>query len=148
MRDVPGLVYLILTPVLIIAVASFALSGLFDDSSSKLEIPLVVEDEGVYAKQLVSELNEVSAIKLITTYEDRDGNERPLTREKAETLVSDTKAAIIIPEGYSDNIKENNNAKVLVIADPVDQLFRKLFIISCQSIQPVTPSGLWLTKWG
>lgn len=122
MRDVPGLVYLILTPVLIIAVASFALSGLFDDSSSKLEIPLVVEDEGVYAKQLVSELNEVSAIKLITTYEDRDGNERPLTREKAETLVSDTKAAIIIPEGYSDNIKENNNAKVLVIADPVDQV--------------------------
>ena len=31
LRDIPGLVYLIVTPVIVIAIASFALSGMFTE---------------------------------------------------------------------------------------------------------------------
>ncbi|KAA0560855.1 ABC transporter permease [Bacillus sp. CH30_1T] len=122
-RDIPGLLYLILTPVIIIAIASFALSGMFTEGEvEQFSIPIVIEDDGEVAENLVSVLDETSAIKLIETYKTSDGEEANLTREEAENMIADKKAAIIIPNGFSEKVKNGENAEIIVLKDPVDRV--------------------------
>jgi len=121
-RDIPGLVYLFITPLIVIAVASFALSGLFSSEVEQFPIPIVVEDSGQAATDMVTELQKVSAIKLLTTYADKDGNEQKMTREEAKKQVAETKAAIVIPSGFSAAVEKGEGAQVVIIKDPVDRV--------------------------
>ena len=101
LRDIPGLIYLILTPVIVIAIASFALSGMFTEGKvEQFPIPIVVEDEGGITDDLVSMLKDTSAIKLVETYTNDNGKEESMTREQAKRMIFDHKAAIIIPKGF------------------------------------------------
>ncbi len=123
LRDIPGLVYLILTPVIIIAIASFALSGMFTEGEvEQFSIPIVVEDQGEVTDELLSVLKETPILKLIDTYESDDGKESLMTRKEAQRLVVDKKAAIIIPKGFSENVKNGENAELIVLTDPVDRV--------------------------
>jgi ABC-2 type transport system permease protein len=123
LRDIPGLVYLILTPVIVIAIASFALSGMFTEGEvEQFSIPIVVEDQGEVTDDLVSVLKDTTAIKLIETYTTDDGEEKRMTREQAELMVVDEKAAIIIPDDFSEKVTSGKEAKIIVLADPVDRV--------------------------
>lgn len=119
LRDIPGLIYLILTPIIVIAIASFALSGIFaDDEVERFSIPLVVEDKGELTNQLVDVLQETSVLKIIKT--TKDGKQ--ITRQEAEKLVPDYKAAIVIPDGFSDNVAQGELAELIVMSDPADRV--------------------------
>lgn len=119
LRDIPGLIYLILTPIIVIAIASFALSGIFaDDEVERFSIPLVVEDEGELTNQLVDVLQETSVLKIIKT--TKDGKQ--ITRQEAEKLVPEYKAAIVIPDGFSNNVAQGELAELIVMSDPADRV--------------------------
>lgn len=119
LRDIPGLIYLILTPIIVIAIASFALSGIFaDDEVERFSIPLVVEDEGELTNQLVDVLQETSVLKIIKT--TKDGKQ--ITRQEAEKLVPEYKAAIVIPDGFSDNVAQGELAELIVMSDPAERV--------------------------
>lgn len=123
LRDIPGLVYLILTPVIIIAIASFALSGMFTEGEAEqFSIPIVIEDQGEVTDELLGVLKETPVLKLVDTYKTDDGKESPMTREEAERLVVDKKAAIIIPKGFSEKVQNGENAELIVLTDPVDRV--------------------------
>ncbi|WP_307254386.1 ABC transporter permease [Croceifilum oryzae] len=121
-RDIPGLIYLFLTPILVIAVASFALGGVFGSSpTKKFEIPVVVEDSGQAAKDMVEALKKVEALDLKFMYEE-NGKEQQMTRDKADELVRDKKAAIIIPKGFSEAVTGGKEATIQIIQNPTDQV--------------------------
>ncbi|SFW99760.1 ABC-2 type transport system permease protein [Thermoactinomyces sp. DSM 45891] len=120
-RDIWGLAYLFLAPIIIIAIASVALSGLYGGPTEKFKIPVVVEDSGQAAKDMVEALKKVEALDLILTYK-KDGEEQPMTRSEAEELVKDKKAAIVIPKGFSKAVDEGKGASVEVIQNPADQV--------------------------
>ena len=67
-------------------------------------------------------LKDASAIKLEETYTTDDGKKSAMTREIAESMVVDHKAAIIIPKAFSEKVHNGDNAEVIVIADPVDRV--------------------------
>lgn len=56
LKDIPGLIYLFITPIIVIAVASFALSNVFDSKTEKFKIPIVVNDNGELSKRVIEEL--------------------------------------------------------------------------------------------
>ncbi|MDY0409193.1 hypothetical protein [Paracerasibacillus soli] len=84
LRDIPGLIYLILTPIIVIAIASFALSGIFTEGEmEKFSIPLVVEDEGEMTDQLIAVLKDTSVLKIV----EKTDKGKDLTRKQARKLV-------------------------------------------------------------
>ncbi len=121
-KDIPGMIFLFLTPVIVIAVASFALSGLWNTNYNKFQVPLVQLDKGVYAQQFVKHLQKVSAIELLTTYQDQNGTTHAMTLAQARTRIPDLKAAIVIPADFSANIQNKKAANITVLADPADRI--------------------------
>lgn len=121
-RDVPGLVFLFITPIVIIAVASFALSGLFAGGTKPFSLPVVLEDDGEAARTLVDTLGGLGAFRVLTTYKSDDSDQVPMTRDKAKQLLKDTKAAVVVPDGFSDALAKGEPAKLIVLSDPSDQV--------------------------
>ncbi|PDO11447.1 MAG: ABC transporter permease [Candidatus Reconcilbacillus cellulovorans] len=122
MRDVPGLVFLFITPIVIIAVASFALSGVFANEARPFDLPVVLEDDGEAARALVDALSGIGAFRVLTTYEGDEGGQAQMTRNKAKQLLKDTKAAVVIPNGFSDALAKGEPAKLIVLSDPSDRV--------------------------
>jgi ABC-2 type transport system permease protein len=123
LRDIPGLAYLIMTPIIVIAIASFALSGMFTEGEvEQFSVPIVVNDEGEATNDLLDVLQDTQALKLVKTYKNSKGEKQPMTIKKAKRMLTETKAAIVIPEGFSKKVEEGDYAEVTVIADPVDKV--------------------------
>lgn len=120
-RDIPGLIFLFVTPILVITIASFALSGLFNKSQDIFTIPVVVQDDGYEAKVFLEELEKIDAISL-EKYFMKDGRRHLMTFQKANQLVPKRKAAIIIPYNFSDNINAGKETKIIIIKDPADRV--------------------------
>ncbi|MDT2193003.1 hypothetical protein [Paenibacillus larvae] len=83
LKDIPGLIYLFITPIIVIAVASFALSNVFDSKTEKFKIPIVVQDHGELAEKVVKELKNIPALDIQETYK-ADGTNQPYTEEEAK----------------------------------------------------------------
>lgn len=122
LKDVPSLLFLFLTPLLVIAVAGYALPSSAGKSYSKFVVPVVQQDQGPYAQAVVSELKKVSAIDVLTTYKDSAGHEQAMTLEQAKTLIPTDKVAIVIPAGFSALVAEKQPATLTVMADPSDHV--------------------------
>ncbi|MFU0790313.1 MAG: ABC transporter permease [Virgibacillus proomii] len=123
LRDIPGLAYLIMTPIIVIAIASFALSGMFTEGEvEQFSVPIVVNDVGEATNGLLDVLQDTQALKLVKTYKNSKGEKQPMTIKKAKRMLTETKAAIVIPEGSSKKVEEGDYAEVTVIADPVDKV--------------------------
>lgn len=117
LRDIPGLIYLILTPIIVIAIASFALSGIFTEGEmEKFSVPLVVEDEGEMTDQLIAVLKDTSVLKIV----EKTDKGKDLTRKQARKLVPEYKAAIVIPKGFSEKVLQSEHAELIVMSDPAD----------------------------
>lgn len=120
-RDIPGLIFLFVTPILVITIASFALSGLFNKSQNIFTIPIVVKDDGYQARIFLNELEKIDAISLEKYYEE-DGRRYAMTTKMANQLIPKRKAAIIIPEDFSDNFSAGKETKIIVLKDPADRV--------------------------
>ncbi|PEU73971.1 ABC transporter permease [Bacillus cereus] len=121
LKDIPGLIYLFITPIIVIAVASFALSGVFDSKTEKFKIPIVVNDNGELSKRVIEELKKIPALELEETYE-LNGKKKAYTEEQAKKEVQTKKAAIVIPKDFTQNVYSGTEAKVIIIEDKVDRI--------------------------
>jgi ABC-2 type transport system permease protein len=121
LRDKSGLIFLFITPIFVITIASFALSGLFNSTSDSFTIPVVQLDRGEMGVQFVEELAKIKEIHMETEYEDQ-GRMLPMTESQARALLKKRKAAIIIPRDFTDQIQQRRPAEVIVLQDPGDRL--------------------------
>lgn len=121
LKDIPGLIYLFITPIIVIAVASFALSNVFDSKTEKFKIPIVVQDHGELAEKVVKELKNIPALDIQETYK-ADGTNQPYTEEEAKKEVQTKKAAIIIPKDFTQHAYSGMETKIIVIEDKVDRI--------------------------
>lgn len=83
LKDIPGLIYLFITPIIVIAVASFALSNVFDSKTEKFKIPIVVNDNGELSKRVIGELKKIPALEIEETYE-LNGKKKAYTEEQVK----------------------------------------------------------------
>ena len=121
-RDLPNLLFLFLTPLVIIAVAGFALPSITGKTYSKFEVPVVQQDQGPYAQAVVSALKKVSSIDALTTYKNGNGQMQAMTLDEAKSLLPNDKAAIIIPANFSSMVSQKLPTTLTVLADPNDHI--------------------------
>lgn len=112
LRDRWALLLLFLAPVVVISAAGFSLSTLYRSSSHLL--PIVDLDSGPLAEKLIAALRSSPdlAVELAT-------------ESVARELVSDTPragAALVIPEGFSSNIRKGEKVTLVLWVDPVKHL--------------------------
>lgn len=131
-KDTGGMATLFLMPLMFIIVMSIVQQGMFDpgDSGQPRHLPVVNLDSGDLAAEVIAQLDNIDGIAVETTWEGE-----PLTREQAESLVSDGKraAAIVFPADFSVRVEERLDdaearATIELITDPA---------ISTQFIAPI-----------
>ncbi|MBC7326380.1 MAG: ABC transporter permease [Moorella sp. (in: Bacteria)] len=120
-RDIPSIIYLFITPIIVIAIASFALSGLWNASTAVFRIPVVQLDSGEMAEEFMSHLRQVKALKLETSYIE-NGRRYPMDEVRARRMIKERKAAIIIPRDFTSRIRQGQLATIIVLQDPADRV--------------------------
>jgi ABC-2 type transport system permease protein len=121
LRDRSGLIFLFITPIFVITIASFALSGLFNSKSDTFIIPIVQLDRTEMGVKFIEELSKISEIHMETEFEDQ-GRMVPMTEEQARKILKRRKVAIIIPSDFTAKIHQQRPAEVIVLKDPGDRL--------------------------
>ncbi|HHW42795.1 MAG TPA: ABC transporter permease [Desulfotomaculum sp.] len=120
-RDIPSILYLFITPIIVIAIASFALSGIWNASTAVFRIPVVQLDSGDMAEEFMSHLRQVKALKLETSYIE-NGRRYPMNEIRARRMIKERKAAIIIPRDFTSRIRQGQLATIIVLQDPADRV--------------------------
>lgn len=131
-KDTGGMATLFLMPLMFIIVMSIIQQGMFDpgDSGRPRHLPVVNLDSGDLAAEVVAQLDNIDGIAVETIWEGES-----LTREQAESLVSDGKraVAVVFPANFSARVEErlddaDARAMIELITDPA---------ISTQFIAPI-----------
>ena len=97
---------------------SFSSTG----STSKVEVPIFVGDQGAVAQQMVQALQQASNLTLEMETSAADA------RKPVEN--GDRPAAIIIPAGVSDAIQQGKAASIVVVTSPSSQDYRAVVVES------------------
>jgi ABC-type multidrug transport system permease subunit/uncharacterized FlaG/YvyC family protein len=118
-RDRAGLLFLLVAPLIVIAVAGFSLANLYGadpTGQTAYDLPFVDEDGGELARQIREQLAHEPTVRL------RDVHDRAA----AEQLVRDKAAgtALVIPRGTAATLAAGQAAKLIVYTDPVKYLER------------------------
>ncbi|HJS74031.1 MAG TPA: ABC transporter permease [Vicinamibacteria bacterium] len=111
-RDRGALLLLFLAPLVVISAAGFSLSSLYQNSSHLL--PVVDRDRGKISEKLVAALAETAGIEVTLVGSD-----------EARTLVAESPrvgAALLVPEGFSEALRNGEPAKLVLWTDPVKHL--------------------------
>jgi len=120
-RDVPSIVFLFITPILVISIASFALSGLWEKETEIFTVPVIKMDDESLADEFMKRLFEVEALE-IKTHLVKKGKRYPITMENLDELVKKYKVAVIIPHDFTDRILQNKSTEIIVLQDPADKM--------------------------
>ena len=121
-KDIGGIATLFLMPLMFILVMSTALQGLFNTGvdAEPERLPVINLDQGDYAEEIISALDDMDGIEIESTWEDE-----LLTREMAEDLILDgeRQIAFVFPADFSENVDERaqgSAAEVVVemVTDP------------------------------
>ena len=121
-KDIGGIATLFLMPLMFILVMSTALQGLFNTGvdAEPERLPVINLDQGDYAEEIISALDDMDGIEIESTREDE-----LLTREMAEDLILDgeRQIAFVFPADFSENVDERaqgSAAEVVVemVTDP------------------------------
>jgi ABC-2 type transport system permease protein len=120
--DTGGVVTLFLMPLMFIIVMSLATQGMYgsDSSDQPRRLPAVNLDNGEIAAEVIAQLNSLDGIVIESAWEDG-----PLTRDKAESLVSEGQraAALVFPADFSVQVEARLSdpeakATIELITDP------------------------------
>ncbi len=110
-RDKGALIMLLLVPIVVIIIASFALSGVFGGGEMDVKLPVVNYDkEGEISREIVTTLEDHPNITL----------EKDIPEEEARQKVGDGKrsVALIIPENFSQDITLGRKTELNLLYDP------------------------------
>ena len=116
-RDRVALIFLVLAPIVVIAVAGFSLSTFYGSrggSETEFLLPVANLDGGDVADELVASLKEASGVRL-----------QEVGDEEARRLVAETGeagAALVIPYGFTSGFRKGQSVRLLLLTDPVKHL--------------------------
>jgi ABC-type multidrug transport system permease subunit len=118
-RDRAGLIFLLVAPLIVIAVAGFSLANLYGadpTGQTAYDLPFVDEDGSKLAQQIREQLSDQPAVRLHEVHD----------RAVAERLVRDKQAgtALVIPRGTEAALAAGQEAKLILYTDPVKYLER------------------------
>lgn len=119
-KDRGAWVFLLLTPLIVITVASFALGQAFTGSGIEAELMLADEDSGAISANLIESFRENENITLVTA-----------SREECAALARDGKeyeVALVIPEGFSSRVQAGGSAELEVFVDPNSNVTRPFLV--------------------
>jgi len=119
LRDRPALLFIVIAPVIVIAVAGLSLSGLYGAGPlgrGDYVLPIADEDGGSLGHQIEAKVRDHADVVVL----------RVGSREEAERLVREKAAgsALVIPEGTTAAIAAGQAGRLLLYTDPVKYLER------------------------
>lgn len=110
LRDRGAFITFILVPIILVLILGFSLSSVFDIEESEELLPVVIvdKDNSIFSGNFINRIREGSNVLFlkITITNDNEA-EQMLGDDRAE-------ATIIIPKGFSDDITDNTNVKLVV----------------------------------
>lgn len=115
-KDRGAWVFLLLTPLIVITVASFALGPAFSGGSIQARLMLADEDGGEIAAGLVDSFRQNENITLVSA-----------SRAECEALEKDGEAyevSLVIPPGFSRQIQAGDSTRLEVTVDPNSNVAR------------------------
>lgn len=122
-HDREALALLFMMPVFFIFLMSLALEGIFETGTSArpLKILIVNEDRGLEAQKTIDALKKLEGIEMVFSFSGK-----PLTRQKAEELITNGEAvlALHLREPFSEHMQsghdgvDDKKAAISLIADP------------------------------
>mgnify|MGYP002641341951 CR=1 FL=1 len=120
-RDPGGLVLMFVVPLLVITIASFALSPLYSRSAGRLRLPLVDLDRGDVAREVARRLGEVPGLVLEATHQV-DGVVRPMDLAEARRRIRAGArfGALMLPAGTSAALAAGKPSTLVLLQDPAD----------------------------
>lgn len=145
-RNRIALIFSMLFPLLMMGMFGY----IFQGSASALNnvpVGIVLQDQGLYGEQVVS------LFKSITSSSDSIQLVDVLTKTQAEEqiLSAEIKAAVIIPQNFSNSLQAQTPANVIIITDPsnptVSQALTQVFsgmikVVSNQFSQQLIEAGM------
>jgi len=111
-RDRMALALLLGMPVMLIVVLSFALKSEFEEGALQLNLPVLDYDSTPNSQRLADLLGETDGV----TIRDKTGSDEDGLRKQVQN--GDYLAALIIPEGFGDNVDAGDNADLTLVLDP------------------------------
>ncbi|MFH0778497.1 MAG: ABC transporter permease [Candidatus Eisenbacteria bacterium] len=119
LKDTGAMIILFVVPMVVITIASFALSGAFRSGESPLRVPLVDLDRSELSRELVAVFKEVGGITVEESLTVE--NERVvMTEERARERIEKGRrtAAILIPSGFGAKVTEGARTELVLLQDP------------------------------
>jgi len=122
-KDRGAMILLFVVPIVVITIASFALSGMFGGGAAATEVPLVDLDQSDISRQVVAGLKEIDGLVIEDTFSE-GGVERAMTEEQARKRIEDgdRAAAILIPQSFGQKIEAGEQTEFIVLQDPGQQI--------------------------
>lgn len=113
LKDKKALALLVLMPIALIFVLGMGLNSAFENSVkiNKFDVAVTDYDKGEYSKEFISFLKSKEIKKII--------NLKEMNEDAAKTKVKSGKlpVLIVIPEGYSNNIKKGEKTEIKIFSD-------------------------------
>ena len=109
-KDRGAWIFLLLTPLIVITVASFALGPAFEGGGIEAELMITDEDGGEVSQGLIESFRQNENIILI---EASRGESQTLAKDGVEHEV-----ALVIPSGFSGQVRSGGSTELEVFVDP------------------------------
>ncbi len=137
--DRAGLVLMFVVPLLVITIASFALSPLYSRSAGRLRLPLVDLDGAQLSMEVAQRLSSVPGLELERTYSP-GGGDKPmdLTEARRRIRAGERFGALVIPAGATLSLSRGEEVSLVLLQDPADLATTALL----HSIMHAVASGL------
>lgn len=112
LRDRMAFAMLLGMPIILIVILSFALKSEFEEGALELELPVIDRDESAASERLAGLLQETEGVSI--------QHRAPEDEEKLRDQVRDGDylAALLIPEGFADELGESGGEQLTLLFDP------------------------------
>jgi len=121
--DVGAVILLFVVPIVVITIASFALSGIFGGGVKATRVPFVDKDQSNLSRQILADLKEINALAIEDTL-TVGGAKQPMTEKRARERIKsgDRAVTIIIPRGFGERVATGRPTNFILLRNPAEQI--------------------------
>ncbi|MGE5416250.1 MAG: ABC transporter permease [Acidobacteriota bacterium] len=128
-HDIQGLVVYILIPIVIVIMTVYSLDGVWEGDAKVIDLPVILQSDGPNTMVVLNALARDKTVRPQFYYKE-NGRDKLLTVKKARELVYETKAVLIIPEGFEESINGGGKAAITMVFDPGDHVISNRVLVT------------------
>jgi ABC-2 type transport system permease protein len=123
LKDTGALILLFILPIVVITIASYALSDIFQDQLKPPRVLLVDLDHSPMSGQLREDLTARADLTIEDTF-DSHGVRHPMSSEAARRQIKDgnSVAAIFIPRGFGEKLQAGQPTELTLLQNPAEPI--------------------------